>query len=309
MNARANHLAAFVKYKLFNAKNPKLATWKFLGLTNGPLDWFRVGGSIAQFTGRGTISLCSRPWIHSWFSTLRSHKNSAICRGLLPILASLLPSYACAGAENWHFKLSAASDKVLRGLELSDGHPYTEAAASWNAGSGAFADVALSRFAGFGEGSPAGAQFVADAGYGWRIEPNWSAQVMVSHYQSLGSPITQRMDYQEFALTAGWRDSLYASIAMSPHATLGTLQSTRTLAYDLVGRLPLAHGFTASAGIGYYDLQAFADDSRTYGNVGLSYQLGEVQFDVMYMVATSPAKERLKGALNSRWVSQITWHF
>ena len=241
---------------------------------------------------------------------MRGRNNNAWRLFALP-LALFAMATRCAGAavDDWQFKLSTATDKVLRGFDLSDRNPYAEAAASWYAGSGPFADVSVSSFALFGPNRPKGVQLVADAGYAWRIEPDWTAQVTVSHYQSWDTPAMQHMRYQELALTAGWRDMVLASVAMSPRAILGPLPPGRTLAYDLVGRLPLAHGLTATAGIGYYDLRASTGPGYGYGNIGLSYQYRSVQLDVMYVATTGAIKALVNGALDNRWVGQVTWHF
>lgn len=228
---------------------------------------------------------------------------------LLLLMLAMAPARALAGSEDWHFTLSAASDKLLRGLDLSNGHPYVEAAASWYAGPGPFADVSVSSFALLGHDRSSGAQLVADAGYSWRLDSAWSAQVMVAHYQSWNTPTPQHMNYQELALSMGWRDTVVASVAVSPHATIGPLQPAYTLAYDLVGRLPLRHGLTATAGVGYYDLHAAAGTGYGYGSVGLSYQRGPMQIDFKYVATVGAAKAHLNGALDNRWVGQLMWHF
>ncbi|WP_338639638.1 hypothetical protein [Burkholderia pyrrocinia] len=97
-------------------------------------------------------------------------------------------------------------------------------------------------------------------------------------------PQVARFDYDELVVTVGWRDSVFASVSVSPNTTgFGASPSMFAASYDLVGRLPLVHGWTVTAGVGYFELRRVLDFGYIYGNAGLTYQFRSWQFDLLYI--------------------------
>lgn len=233
--------------------------------------------------------------------------SSALLAALL-LLLFLLPRRAHAANEDWQFEAGIATDKLSRGMENSYHRPSVNLAAEWYPGNGFFAGGAASSIRAF-ESSTTGAEFILNAGYGWRIGGDWSAQAMFGHYQFTRVPAAVRLDYDELVLTAGWRDCVFASVALSPNTGFGPSPSSRAVAYDLVGRVPLIHGWTATAGIGYYDLHSMLGFGYVYGNVGLTWQFHAWQFDVSYIATNSEAKTMLGARASNRWIADAIWHF
>jgi uncharacterized protein (TIGR02001 family) len=233
----------------------------------------------------------------------------SLIRWCVPLaLLAVVSTRAAAAIDDWQFEVGAATAKVTRGMDISYRQSSVSAAADWYSGNGFFAGTSASSFRLFN--TPAtGAEFVANAGDGWRMAGDWSAQVMLSHYQFTHTLQAPRNNYDELVLTAGWRDSVFASVAASPDTGFGRSPSSHAVSYDLVGRLPLMHGWTATAGIGYYDLHSVVGIGYFYGNVGLTYQYRALQFDLAYIATSSEAKAHFGQSVSDRCVADVTWHF
>ncbi|TKC81317.1 hypothetical protein FAZ69_28735 [Trinickia terrae] len=228
---------------------------------------------------------------------------------LVLLLAAPWPCHAAASSD-WQFEAGVETENITRGMDISDRKPSVHAAATWYPGSGFFAGTSVSSIRSPG-GSQTGAKFVTDAGYTWRLGNDWGAQVALSDYRFTRIPYAYRIDYDELVLSAGWRDSIFASIGFSPNTGMGPSPRSWAVAYDLVGRVPLSHGFSATAGIGYYDLRQEVGGGYAYGNAGLTYQYHAWQFDVSYVAtrASAAAQAALGGLLVNRWYADAIWHF
>ncbi|MGN8139190.1 TorF family putative porin, partial [Paraburkholderia sp. 22099] len=156
---------------------------------------------------------------------------------------------AAAASDDWQFEAGVTTNKVTRGMDIGNRQPSVSAGANWYPGNGFFAGASAASLRSARRPTN-GAEVVVNGGYGWRLAGDWSAQAMLSHYQFLQGSQSSRFNYDELVLTAGWRDSVFASVALSPNTGFGPSPSSRAVAYDLVGRLPLVHGWTATAGIG-----------------------------------------------------------
>jgi len=234
-----------------------------------------------------------------------------ICASLRA-LVMLMVAWAtpAAALDDWQFSAGAATDNITRGIDISAGQPSLFASAAWYPGSGVFAGASASSIRSLGS-AQTGVEFVTDAGYVWRAGNDWSAQAMLADYRFTGVPFAYRIDYDELVLTAGWRDSVFASITVSPNTGGGPTPRLWAVSYDLVGRVPLSHGFSAMASVGYYDIAQETGSGYVYGNAGLTYQYRTLQFDVQYFTTRASAQMdmRMGAILVHRWVADMIWHF
>ena len=232
------------------------------------------------------------------------------CAALLTLTVLCCPAPAMAAFDDWQFDVHASTDRINRGIDQSDGQPSIGVGATWYPRTGVFAGASASSVK-FFDGAPIGAEFIANAGYIWRWDADWSLQAMLTHYQFAREPQSPHFEYDELALAGAWRDCLFASVTASPNTTYGPGSRTRAFSYNLGMHLPLPDGFSAIAGIGYYDLSAGVGTGFTYGDIGLAYQYQAVQFEVSYVGTRSP--ERLAAmfgpVLVHRWVAQVSWRF
>jgi uncharacterized protein (TIGR02001 family) len=260
--------------------------------------------------------------LHEGPSRRRAARATAVKRGspscgptrwrvLLALSIAMTGTSPAAAADDWQFEAGAATDYYSRGIEASYRQPSVHVAGTWYPGSGFFAGASATSIR-FDDTPQTGAEFISNAGYVWRFGGDWSAQAMLADYRFVKVPLAHRDDYDELVLTAGWRDSVFASIALSPNTGFGMSPRSRAVAYDIVGRLPLGHGFSATAGIGYYDIGAELGGGYVYGNAGLTYQYRAWQFDATYVAsrASAPVRASILGSgLNDRWIADVIWHF
>lgn len=244
------------------------------------------------------------------YSHLSFGQRLPVGRRLALALSMLVASVPAARAsDTWHFQLGATTDRINRGLDMSHNEPSVDAAVSWYPGTGPFAGVSAWTVRPM-SGSPIGAEFLANAGYGWR-RGDWGAKAMLLHYQFAHIPRATRIEYDEVGFAGSWRESLFASVTVSPNTAYGGSPRTLALTYNLVGHLPLAHGFSATAGVGYYDLHAGLGSGFVYDDIGLIYQYRSLQFQLAYFGTQGPEriKARLGPMLVHRWVAQVSWSF
>jgi len=232
---------------------------------------------------------------------------AALALTVVLMLAGVVPAPALAITNDWAFEAGIASAKMSRGVDISYQEPSVSAAANWYPNSDIFAAASVATYR-MGN-TVTGVESVDNLGYRWRLRSDWSAQAMYSHYQFLRAPQAAHMNYDELVLTAGWHDAVYASVAVSPNTAFGPSPRALALAYDLVGRLPLVGGWTASAGIGYYDLHQQLDIGYVYGNAALTYQCRAWQFDVGYYMTNGVARATLGHAASNRLVADVVRHF
>ncbi|WP_166618390.1 TorF family putative porin [Paraburkholderia madseniana] len=229
---------------------------------------------------------------------------------LLFLLALLIARPAAAAMNDWQFELNAATGRTTRGLNESGGQPVVGAAASWYPAGGLFAGISASSFK-IPRSSQTGAEIIASGGYEWRIAGDWTIQASLTHYQYEHVPFANRMNYDEAALRGGWRDSVFVSVTASPNTGFGPSPRSRAFSYDVAGRLPLVHGFSATGGIGYYDLRAEKDIRYVYGDVGLTYQYRSAQFDLWYIFTngSATADARLGPIIFNGLIADVVWQF
>ena len=236
-------------------------------------------------------------------------RASRFAAPLLALLAAAIMVPSAWAEDAWHFQVGGTTDRLNRGIDLSQGDPSVDVSASWYPGTGPFAGVSGWTIRPF-SGTSLGGEFVADAGYGWRTG-DWSAQAMVLHYQFAHTPEATVLEYDEAGLELGWREVAFASVTASPNTSYAGSPRTLALTYNLVGHYPLAHGFSATAGIGYYDLHAGLGGGFFYDDVGLNYQYRSLQLQIAYFGTQAPAsiQARFGPFLVHRWVAQVSWSF
>jgi len=258
--------------------------------------------------GRSSLQIRLQAQLQSRASRCVKRRSAHVLWFSIALAAAAWPPSAAFAADDWHFQIAGTTDRINRGLDKSDKGPSVDVAASWYPGTGPFAGVSVSTVKLF-HGAPVGAEIIGDAGYRWR-RGDWSTQAMVLHYQFAHTPGATRAEYDEIGLAGAWRESVFASVTASPNTSYGGPR-TLALTYNLVGHWPLAHGFSAIGGVGYYDLHAEFGAGFFYDDIGLDYQYGPLQLQLAYFGTQSPAriKARLGPMLVHRWVMQLSWAF
>ena len=231
----------------------------------------------------------------------------------LPLTAAglLLTAALPAAAQDWGGALGFGSDTVYRGVSQTSGQPgwladvHYRFDENWSAGLGASAERP--------QYQSAGAQFTLYLDRRWQLDEDWSAKLGLMHYESPWNVWRDELNYNELTAAIGWRGRWRASLALSPDTPgvfsyLGA-QTGFAAAAELSYRQPLAGRLAADFGLGYARLDAARLD-YAYGNVGLSYGIGNVYLYTSLLWATPDAAQYNTGSQKRRrWVTSVVWNF
>jgi uncharacterized protein (TIGR02001 family) len=204
-----------------------------------------------------------------------------------------------------------ASDDVLRGLTESDHQlsPQLDlhyGIAGWYAGVTA---VGVRR----GIDRSFGAGLTAYAGYQRQFAQDWSASVSLRHYDYPGYQQRADYDYDEVALSLGWRERLLATVTASADVYafdyMGHNGRGAAYSYELSGRQPLPWGLALNAGAGYYDLNQQIGAGYLYWSAGVATQWRAFNLDLRYVGTNDTAKQRFQQFAENRLVFSALWLF
>ncbi|MEP7311704.1 MAG: TorF family putative porin [Pseudomonadota bacterium] len=226
---------------------------------------------------------------------------------LVPVLATAMAASALAPAgpacaEGWRGSVVLTSDYVQRGVSQTDGDPAVQASVAywhptgWYGGLWASSvDTARRYYAVKG----AQAEVNAFVGYGRRLTQDWVIDIKAVHYLYLNDPAPVKYDYNELAVSAAWRERLYASLAISPDSTqvgrTGGVRDSLAWSTELSLQQPVSQWLTLMLGVGYYDIPDAPSPGYFYGSTSLALQLRRVTLELGHFRSSSAA-ERLFGA-------------
>lgn len=222
----------------------------------------------------------------------------------------LLLASACR-ADGFGGDVGVASDEVYRGLSQSD-HQLSPQAdlhySRWGIYGGVSA-VGVRR----GPNASVGAGLIAYLGYQQRFGDDWSASVAARHYDYPGYNPRSLYDYDEFALSAAWREQIVASVMASPNVYFydfyGNYGRGPAYTYELSGRQPVGRGFSVNAGGGYYNLHSQIGTGYAYWSAGMGKQWRSWDFDARYVGTDSTARARFGQFAENRVVLSALWLF
>jgi uncharacterized protein (TIGR02001 family) len=203
-----------------------------------------------------------------------------------------------------------ASDDVFRGVTQSDGQPSPQADLHATVGPwfGGISAEGVRR-----DDARAGAELIGYLGAQQQFGDDWSGRIALRHYDYPGNQLRSRYNYDEFALSLGWRERIMATVIASPDTYardyLGDYGSGKAFCYELVGRQPLPAGFAAVAGVGYYDLRSQIGAGYAYWSAGVEHRWRSLAFDLRYVGTDATARERFEDDAGNRVVLSAFWLF
>ena len=207
--------------------------------------------------------------------------------------------------------LGVASDDVFRGVTQDDGQvsPQGDLHATVGPWFGGISAEGVRR----GEAAKAGAELIGYLGWQRQISDDWSGRVTLRHYDYPGNQFRARYNYDELALSLGWRERILVSVIGSPDTYyrdyLGNYGSGKAFCYELVGRQPLPAGFGAVAGVGYYDLRYQIGSGYTYWSAGVEHRWRSLAFDLRYVGTDGTARQHFEDDAGNRVVLSAFWLF
>jgi uncharacterized protein (TIGR02001 family) len=226
-------------------------------------------------------------------------------------LAVLLALASCAHAQSLGGSLGAATDDLFRGLSENDGQISPQAdlhvlLGPWYGGASA---QEVRR--GIQKGT--GAEVIVYAGFQHRFGEEWTGQVTLRHYDYPGNSLRTQYDYDELALSVGWRERLVLTVIASPDTYSrdyqGNYGSGAAYCYELVARQPLPLGLSGVAGLGYYDLRRQIGTGYAYWSAGLDRRWGPWAFDLRYVGTDTTARQHFEDDAGDRVVLSAFWLF
>ncbi len=207
--------------------------------------------------------------------------------------------------------LGLATDDVFRGLTLNDGQlsPQVDLHDVLGQWYGGLSAGGVRR----GHEAAAGAELIAYAGYQYRMGEDWTDQVTLRHYDYPGNPHRTRYDYDELGLSFAWRERLVLTVIGSPDTYSADYQgnygSGAAFCYELAARQPLPYALSATAGVGYYDLQHQIGTGYAYWSAGLQRRWRSWAFDLRYVGTDGTARDHFEHDAGDRAVLSVFWLF
>jgi len=210
-----------------------------------------------------------------------------------PALLAVAPQVGAAG--NWQTALVATTDYVQRGISQTDGDPALQASITywsptgWYAGAwGSQVDFGGTYYAATYPGPTDGADLEINlfTGVSKRFGSDWVVDLKAVGYFYPNDAAPVSYDYVELAVSMGWRERIYGSLAVSPSANwpARTGGARNRPAYDagLSLQQPLSTWLTWMLGTGYRELVAPGVDGYFYGSTSLVLQLKSCTFELGY---------------------------
>jgi uncharacterized protein (TIGR02001 family) len=209
--------------------------------------------------------------------------------------------------------LAASSDNVYHGLSLTMGEPALSLDAHYRLSGGSFAGLTLATV-NLNPGPSAPLEVGLYAGHAFALGPDWSARVMLDHYEYPGEPHSARYDYTEAVASLDWRDRLSLSLSFSPdtsrYTSVGYNAFRPATAAELALRWPLSQRLALTAGAGYRSFARPIGTGYAYGSVGGTFCWREFEADVAW-IETEGRADRLFGytIAGKRLVLTMLWRF
>lgn len=236
--------------------------------------------------------------------TLSHHIHGAL-------IAASLAAAGVAHAGSFGGSLGATSDYVFRGISQSDGDPSGQidlhyyGAQDWYAGLWA---ASVRR----GDERTT-AELDAYLGYNFSIAGPWNGSVSLIHYDHPWNHPRSSYAYDELGATIAYSDRVFASFSASPDTAV-ELRYTDTsrhaaFAYDLAAHQPIARGWAADAGIGYYDLHRQVEAGYIYYSAGADFRWRALQLQLLYIGTNATAKRLFYDDAAHHWTVTALWRF
>ena len=216
-------------------------------------------------------------------------------------------------AEGFGGSLDVTSDYLVRGISRSDDHSAVQVDLHYLDPSGFVADFFASNTQ-FAPNTASDAELNASLGYVWANGRDWQGKIFVGNYSYPWNPAGSFYNYDEIAFEVGYRDWLRVDIAYSPdtrryYYERGPVRGQAEWA-ELNLQHPLIGKLSATAGIGYYELDGAGAAGYGYWSIGAAYDIAPVTFAVSFVGASREANPLFfNAAVGGRWSGTVLWRF
>jgi uncharacterized protein (TIGR02001 family) len=214
-----------------------------------------------------------------WSGCKKSRRARRNC-SITFVAAAMLSATTDSDAADFTGYLVLTSDYVYRGVTYSDGDIAGQLGGDLSFDSGLYFGAWASTIdISNGPARQRDTEIKYYVGYSHDFGRNWSFGANLVAFTFPGAEGNIDYDYEEFTVSANYRDSVWLEYSYSPDI-YNTGQSTQNLA--LLAEWRLANQFRLSAGVGYYDVSELTGSGYTYWQAGISRQLGVFDIDLRY---------------------------
>lgn len=236
------------------------------------------------------------------------------CRALIAcvwLVSSSEPASAADGT--WNASIGASTDYVYRGVSQTHDSGALQLGANYQSSQGWFVGTWGSNVDPYPFGAAA-IELDLYTGIRRSLGEDFAATLSYTRYQYLDDPRRAHYNYDEFAVSASYRDILVATLSYQPDSTLysdlGFAQRRASFAYELGARWPLSNGFALVASAGYYDLSRLFGVKYWAADAGVQYVYRSLTVDLTRYFA-DPAVSRLyeEASADGAWVFSAVYRF
>jgi uncharacterized protein (TIGR02001 family) len=225
----------------------------------------------------------------------------------------LSASSRCAATDAWGGSIDLTSDYLVRGISRSDDHAALQLDLHYVDPSGFLAGV----FASNTQIDPAArrdAEISAFLGYVWSAGNDWQGKILAANYSYPWNQAGSIYNYDEVDLDIAYQQWIHVTLAFYPDVRRYTYDSgfVRVLAEsaELSLQRPVVGKLSATAGMGYYELDGAGASGYAYWSVGAAYDWAPVSFELSYVGASSAANSLYyNAAVGGRWLGTVIWRF
>lgn len=210
-------------------------------------------------------------------------------------------------------RIGIASDYILRGVSQSDGRPALQAelqypsSANWSVG----AQVSQVRL------RPSKITTEVNAFVQWRkpVSPDFDLSATATHYAYPNDPRAASYQYNELALTMGWRDQLYLTAAWTPQLNLystieGFAPNREIMTLETSAHRDLSPHWDLRVGLGYYHPVGLDYATYGYGNATVGWHYGHWLADVgWFWVQNARHRQYSAGPAGGPLAGSLAWSF
>jgi uncharacterized protein (TIGR02001 family) len=226
----------------------------------------------------------------------------------------LSASSPCEATDAWGGSIDFTSDYFLRGISLSDDHPALQLDLHYVDPSGFVAGF----FASSTQIDPASrrdAELSAFLGYVWSYGNDWQGKILAANYSYPWNQAGSVYNYDEVDLEIAYQQWIRVTLAVYPDVRRYNYDDNNVVhvlaeSGELSLQRPVVGKLSATAGIGYYELDGGSGAGYAYWSVGAAYDWAPVSLGLSYVGASSAANSLFyNAAVGGRWSGTLIWRF
>jgi uncharacterized protein (TIGR02001 family) len=227
------------------------------------------------------------------------------------VLLSATP--LCEGADVWGGSIDLTSDYLVRGISRSDDHLALQLDLHYVSSSG-FVAGAFASSTQIDPDARRDAELSAFLGYVWSDGNDWQGKVLAANYSYPWNQAGSLYNYDEIDLQVSYQQWIQLALALYPdvrrYSYGGGAAHVMAESAELNLQRPLIGKLSATAGVGYYELDGADGVGYAYWSVGAAYDWAPISIGLSYVGASAAANSLYyNAAVGGRWSGTVIWRF